>query len=380
MFTYQLPTKIVFGQSAAEALIAELTALEAKQVLLVSDPGLEGLGLVANFEQTLTDAGVGIKTFCEVETNPTTDSVHKALDLLKVDNIQALVALGGGSPIDVAKAAAMLATNGGTYADYQWHGRSISKRSLPMIAIPTTAGTGSEVSNVAVIVDKNNPFKKGVFSPNMFAHAAILDAELTLSLPPHLTAATGIDALTHALEAYVGQRANPHTDLLAVEALRVICNALPQVLTNGDDWEARSRMLLASLWAGTAMDHAGLGLIHALSGPLTSYLHLHHGLANALILPYVLHFNLPYIAAERRQTLKRIFGLEPGAPDDDLVTVATDFVLGLDLPIHLLDLNISLAKTNWDAIAEETLQMVLVKNNPRPVSVSDCRALLADMM
>jgi alcohol dehydrogenase class IV len=379
MFTYQLPTKIIFGQPALEALISELSELNTDRILLVSDPGLEHLGLVLRFEQALSQAGLVVRTFCKVATNPTTDSVHNALALLQAEDLPVIVALGGGSPIDVAKAAAMLATNGGTYADYQWGGRPITRPAMPLIAIPTTAGTGSEVSKVAVIVDKDNPFKKGVLSSNMFARTAILDPELTIGLPARLTAATGIDAFTHALEAYVGQRANPHTDLLAVAALRVIWQTLLQVVAHGDDLTARGKMLLASLWAGTAMDYAGLGLIHALSGPLTGSLHLHHGLANGLILPHVLRFNLPSIAGNRRQTLKEIFELDSDAADEALVAAVTEFVVKLGLPVRLSELDVSLAGVDWETIAQDTLRMILVKNNPRPVSAVDCRQLLAEM-
>ncbi len=380
MFSYHLPTKIVFGRPAPEALVEALIGLGTERVLLISDPGLENLGLVNRFEQALADAGLAYQSFCDIETNPTSDSVHKALVELKAKELQTLVALGGGSPIDVAKAVAMLAANGGTYADYQWRDRPITEPSVPMIAIPTTAGTGSEVSKVAVIVDKENPFKKGVLSPHMFAYAAILDPELTRSLPPRLTAATGIDALTHALEAYVGRRANPYTDLLAEGALRAIQKSLPLAVADGNNLEARADMLLASLWAGTAMDHAGLGLVHALSGPLTSYLHLHHGLANGVILPYVLRFNLPYIEATRLQTLKMIFGLSAEATDEALVATVTQLVASLGLPVHLSDLNLPLDGINWTIIAEETLRMVLVKNNPGPVTKLDCQVLLAEMM
>ena len=378
-FIYHLPTKIIFGQPAAKALVAELAELKASRVLLVGDPGLVRLGMVAHFQAALLAAGLTVTLFSHVSTNPTTVSVEQAVKLAIADDVEAVIALGGGSPIDVAKAAAMLVTNGGSYADYQWGGRPITKPSLPLLAIPTTAGTGSEVSKVAVIVDPANPFKKGVLSPHMFARAAILDPELTLALPPQLTAATGIDAFTHALEAFVGRRANPYTDLLALEALQVIWSTLPQVVAHGDDLAARARMLLASLWAGTAMDHAGLGLIHALSGPLTSSLHLHHGLANAIITPYVLRFNLPQISPERLQTLKKVFGLNAAASDEPLVTAVTDFIAGLGLPVRLSQLELSLAGIDWDAIAADTTRMVLLNNNPRPASVADCCQLLTEL-
>lgn len=375
-FTYYLPTKIIFGQPALAALAGELATLDAERVLLVSDPGLAKVGLVEQIQAGLSQAGYKVLPFTEVSTNPTTTEVAAGLALAREQETQAFIALGGGSAIDVAKAMAMLLANGGVYADYQWGGRAITRRSQPLLAVPTTAGTGSEVSKVAVIVDPDNPFKKGVLSPLMFPHAAIIDPELTRSLPAWLTAATGMDAFIHALESYIGQRANPYTDQLALAALRTAWTAIPQATAAGGDMNARQAMMLAALWAGIAMDHAGLGLIHALSGPLTSHLHLHHGLANALILPHVMRFNLPAVSLERRQRLNELAGLSPEAEVEALVERLTRFVRGLGLPTSLRELNISLDHVTWDTIAEETTRMVLIQNNPRPASVAECRAIL----
>lgn len=379
-FIFHLPTKIIFGRPAGEAVAAELAALAAQRVLLVSDPGLAQLGLVDEFSRAIAAAGVELRTFTELSSNPTTTEVAAGLALAQQQNSQAVIGLGGGSAIDVAKAIAMLLANGGAYADYQWGGKAITRRSLPLLAVPTTAGTGSEVSRVAVIVDPDNPFKKGVLSPLMFPHAAIADPELTRSLPGWLTAATGMDAFIHALECYTGQRANPYTDELALAALRLAWEWLPRATATGDDMTAREQMMLAALWGGMAMDHAGLGLIHALSGPLTGHLHLHHGLANALLLPYILRFNLPAIAPERRQALNKLTGLPADAGESALVARMTEFVIGLGLPVTLKQLNRPLAGVDWDAIAEETTRMVLIKNNPRPASVVECRAILTDML
>lgn len=372
MFTYHLPTKILFGQPAIDALRAELTTLACKRVLLVSDPGLAEIGLAEMITNGARDEGRVITPFTEISTNPTTAEVAAGLALAQEIDAQAVIALGGGSPIDVGKGIAMLLANGGDYADYQWGGKSITHKSLPLLALPTTAGTGSEVSKVAVIVDPDRPFKKGVLSPHLFAHAAILDPELTRSLPPRLTAATGSDALTHALEAYTGRRATPYTDLLALAALEAIAWALPRAVADGADMTARAAMLLAATWAGSAMDHAGLGLIHALSGPITGALHLHHGLANAILLPHVLRFNLPAIPADRLARLNRIFGLDPAAPGEALVAVLADFVRDLGLPTqldppHLPDL---------PGLIDDTLRMAMTPNNPRPVTAGDVKTLL----
>lgn len=379
-FVFHLPTKIIFGRPAIDVLTKELAALKAGRVLLVSDPGLAQLGLVDQFSQGLALAGYHVTSFTRLSSNPTTTAVADGLALAQEQKVEALIGLGGGSALDVAKAVAMLLANGGRYADYQWGGKLITERSVPMLAVPTTAGTGSEVSRVAVIVDPNNPFKKGVLSPLMFPHAAIADPELTRSLPAGLTAATGMDAFIHALECYIGRRANPHTDQLALAALRTAWSALPQATAHGNNMAARESMMLAALWGGMAMDHAGLGLIHSLSGPLTGHLHLHHGLANALLLPYVMRFNLPAIAPERRQILNQIAGLPADAGVEALVERFARFVRGLGLPTTLRELDTSLDAVDWQTIAEETTRMVLLKNNPRPASVADCRAILDEML
>lgn len=383
-FAFTLPTQVIFGQPAVETLKAQLRALGAARVLLVSDRGLAQLGWPDQFCAALQDSGLTVAVFTGISTNPTTTEVHAGLAMGEGQQVEALVALGGGSAIDVAKAIAMLLANGGRYADYQWGGKAITQRSLPVIAIPTTAGTGSEVSKVMVIVDPERPFKKGVLSPLMFAHAAIIDPELTRSLPPLMTAATGMDAFVHALEAYTGKRANPFTDQLAVAAMEFTWRNLPRAVKDGTDMEARQQMSLAAVWGGIAMDQAGLGLVHSLSGPLTGHLHLHHGLANALLLPYVLAFNLPAIAPERRSRLLTIAGLPADASDQQLVEAVAQFVQGLGLPVTLNELPEAASwdgerMPDWSAIAEETTRMVLLGNNPRPATAEDCAAILTQM-
>jgi alcohol dehydrogenase class IV len=173
---------------------------------------------------------------------------------------------------------------------------------------------------------------------------------------------------------------NPFTNQFALAALQTIWPMLPRAIVDGEDMEARQAMMLAAVWAGTAMDHSGLGLVHALSGPLTSQLHLHHGLANALLLPYVMRFNLPAIPSERRQALHELVGLSAGADDEALVERLLQFVHDLGLPTRLNDLDVSVDGVDWDTIAEETTRMVLIGNNPRPASAADCRAILDEML
>jgi len=378
-FNFHLPTKIIFGQPFRETLLFELAEMSADNVLLVADPGIAQLGLISQLKDSLIQEGLAVSTFTSVTSNPTSDEVEAGVAIAREFGRDTVVALGGGSPIDVAKGIALLLANGGTYADYQWGGKEIIHRSRPLIAIPTTAGTGSEVSKVAVVSNPENLFKKGVLSPLMFPQVAIVDPELTRTLPAQLTAATGMDAFIHALEAFVGRRANPFTDQLALAAMGTAWTHLPLAFANGDNMVSRERMMLAALWGGMAMDHAGLGLIHALSGPLTTHLHLHHGLANALLLPAVLRFNLPAIPLARRGILNELFGLEVDAGEKALVLALTHFVRDLGLPTSLSQLNIPLDNIDWNVIAEETTRMVLIGNNPRPASLTDCRLILEEI-
>jgi alcohol dehydrogenase class IV len=378
-FSFHMPTRIVWHSPAREAIVAEVKAFGAARVLVVTDPGLVATGLPADIGAALEDEGVDVALYGDVAGNPTTDDVAAARALAAEHQVEVIIAVGGGSAIDTAKAAAMLLANGGDYAEYQWEGRPITSRSRPLVAVPTTAGTGSEVSKVAVISDTSQPFKKGVLSPLMYAHAAVIDSSVTVGLPSHLTAATGMDAFIHALEAYTGLGANPISDMLALEAMRLVVDSLERATEDGTSIDARRQMMLAAIHGGIAMDQAGLGLVHALSGGLCSHMHLHHGLANALLLPFVADFNMPAIAADRRRVLNGLFGLVDDASARDLVDAITGLVTSLGLPVGLADRRDQTADIDWDAVAEESMRMVMVRNNPRPVTFDDCRALLDAM-
>lgn len=378
-FSFEMPVRIVWGSPAAAALTEVLDGLGARRVLVVTDPGVAATGLPAEIAAALAGAGIDSVVHAEVSGNPTVGDVAAARARAGEHRSDALVAVGGGSAIDTAKAAAMLMANGGEYADYQWEGRPVTRRSLPLAAVPTTAGTGSEVSKVAVISDPAQPFKKGVASPLMFARAAVLDPLVTVGLPPQVTAATGMDAFVHALEAYTGRATNPISDLLALESLRLCAASLERATRDGSDLAARRSMMLAALYGGMAMDQAGLGLVHALSGGLCSQLHLHHGLANALLLPYVADFNGPAIAEDRRRAVNEIMGLDSEAPPAALTDAFTGLVEALGLPVGLADRRADTADLDWDAVAEESMRMVMIPNNPRPVTVEDCRSLLDAM-
>jgi alcohol dehydrogenase len=377
-FSFYSPVKLVFGQPVATALPSVLTEIEGKRVLMLSDAGLDALGLVAKIARRLRIDGWQVTTFARIQSNPTVRDVEGALAVAREADAQILVALGGGSVIDVGKAVGLLVTNGGRYADYQWQGRPITRPILPLIAVPTTAGTGSEVTKVTVIEDEETRFKKGVLSPCLFARAAILDPALTLSLPSHLTAATGVDVVGHALEAFVGRRANPITDALALDALHRAWQRLPRATHQGDDLTARQEMMLASALAGLAFDQSGLGIIHSLAGPMAGRYGLHHGLCIGLFLPIGLAYNLPVLSSDKRAALLQTLDLPDSFSDDQVVERVRAWLGDLGLPSTLSQLGIT--DPDLPAIAEEASRMVLLPNNPRTATADDCQRLLEGIL
>jgi alcohol dehydrogenase class IV len=372
-FSFYSPVKLIFGRPVAIALPSVLTEIGAERVLILSDAGLATLGLVDRIAGGLRAGGWQTASYAQVQSNPTVDDVEGALSLARETDAQVLVALGGGSVIDVGKATGLLMTNGGRYADYQWRGQPITRPILPLIAVPTTSGTGSEMTQVTVIEDKETGFKRGVRSPHLFARAAVLDPALTLSLPAHLTAATGADVVGHAVEAFVGRRANPISDSLALNSLRRAWRHLPHATLQGDSLPVRQEMMLASAMAGLAFDQSGLGIIHSLAGPIAGRYGLHHGLCIGMLLPHGLAYNLP-VLDDKRPALLRAFGLPASSTDEEAVCCVKTWLRDLDLPTTLSQLGIR--DPNLPAMAEEASRMVLLPNNPRPASAADCQHIL----
>lgn len=382
-FTFFCPVKLIFGQPVAEALPAALAEIGAQRVLLLSDPGLAQIGLAGKIARLLADKGLDVATFTEIKSNPTVADVNAALAVAQAVRVEVLVALGGGSVIDVAKGVGLLATNGGSYADYQWRGQPITRPILPLVAVPTTAGTGSEMTKVAVIEDEATHTKRGVLHPHLFARVAILDPALTLSLPPHLTAATGADVLGHALEAYMGRRANPVSDVLALDAARRAWRSLPRAVEHGDDLAARQEMLLASALAGWAFDQSGLGIVHALAGPLTGHFGLHHGLTVGLLLPHGLAYNLPALG-EKRGRLLHALDMPRDAADEEVVAGVRTWLAGIGLPTTLREVRgVDVARVTTADLAtwgQAASVMAMLPNNPRPATAADCTRILEGVL
>ncbi len=373
-----LPTEIIMGKGSLKTLSEKVTSED--RVFVVTDPGIEKAGLTKALIDIVKAAGAQVKIFNRVEPNPTSGMVHEAVKELKAASATMVIAIGGGSSLDLGKVIAALASNDGKLEDYQWNGVPFEKASLPFIAIPTTAGTGSEVTRVAVIVDRN--IKKGVNSDKLFPKVAIIDPELMTGLPSGLTASTGMDALSHAVEAYVGINSTPFTDSLAIEAVKLISRSLVRACKCGADIEAREDMALASTLAGAAMDQAGLGIVHSMAGPFCGVFHLPHGEANAVLLKYGMRFNLQAVP-EKFAALAEAFGcncegmaaLEAGSMAVDAVCRILDETgLAIDLKVY------GLKETDADLVAEQTFKMFLLKNNPFKPTQEECRQLYLEVL
>ncbi|MBX9571121.1 MAG: iron-containing alcohol dehydrogenase [Candidatus Obscuribacterales bacterium] len=297
-FTFLSPTRINFGEGTAAGIIDALAELNASNPLIVTDAGLFANGILDPILAEFTNAGLGSPTvYKDVPSDSDVDCVRKGIELGRAINADSVIAVGGGSVIDTAKVINIGLSVDGDVLDFEGI-NNLTDPLKPLVCIPTTAGTGSEVSAVAMIKDHSTGKKLLFGSRFLYANVAILDPSLLLSLPPRLTAATGMDAVTHGLESYVAMTTNPMSDSLALQSLSMLFTSLPQATKFGDDIDARAQTLLASTIAGVAFTNAGVGIVHALAHTLGAKFSIHHGVANSIFLPHGLKFNIE-AAAER---------------------------------------------------------------------------------
>ena len=376
-YQFQTPTKIISGIGSTAEIIKELNAINAKKVLLITDPGLVQAGVAQQVVEMLKQAAVEVEIFDAVEPDPSIQVATKAAEMAKNVKANVLIALGGGSAIDTAKSAALLVTNGGYLKDYAGVNKVV-KPILPLIAVPTTAGTGSEVTIFAVMSDPEKQEKFTISSALIAPAVAVLDPLLTLKLPPSVTAFTGMDALTHAIEAFTSSIAQPATDALALSAIKLVLKHLPVAVGRGDNIMARDGMLQASLLAGIAFNNAFLGLAHAIASPLGGHFHVPHGLANAVMLPYVMEYNLP-TAVRRYAEIGRALGLQavgdtPRAVAEKTVAAITQLARDINIPEKLS--NIGAKEELLPLVARDALKSIQLKFNVRNASEKEILALL----
>ncbi|TDT44136.1 alcohol dehydrogenase [Halospina denitrificans] len=369
-FTFNTTPGIVHEAGGAKRLAALCGERVAGTVLVVTDPGIIRAGLL---EGALSGfSGIGVEVFSEVEADPPDTTIRAAVEQARACGAELVVGFGGGSSMDVAKVVSLLASGHCDQAleDLYGVGSARGKR-LPLIQVPTTAGTGSEVTPIS-IVTTGETTKSGIVSPILLPDLALLDPELTLGLPPHVTAATGIDAMVHAIEAYTSRvRKNPISDALARSALSKLSGNIVRAVHHGDDIEARSAMLLGALQAGQAFANAPVAAVHALAYPLGGHFHIPHGLSNSLVLPQVLRFNSE-VAAPLYAELAPL--VEAEGASGGLIERMEYLIQAVELPRRLRDMDI--AEDFLPTLASDAMkQQRLLVNNPRDVTEGDALAI-----
>ncbi len=363
-FDFQARTRVVFGPGTLGRLGDLVREVGGERAILVSDAGIRAAGHVDRALQSLEAASIRTVVYEGVEENPTTRHVESALEVARSHRIDSIVGLGGGSSMDCAKGVNFLITNGGRMADY-WGVGKAKHPMLPMIAVPTTAGTGSEAQSFALISNEETHQKMACGDKKAACAAAILDPLVTLTQPPQVTATTGIDAMAHALESYVTTKRNPASQLFAREAWKLLQANFPAVLKEPEDAEARGAMLLGANYAGTAIENSMLGATHACANPLTTHHGIAHGTAIALMLPHVIRFNRPAVE-ELYIELADFAGLDS---TESLARHMESFRQDARLPSKLSDCGVK--REELRSLAGEAGKQWTAKFNPRPVSDQD---------
>ena len=373
--TFFSPNKVILGNGTAAQAGEEVRKLSAKKALIVTDEGVIGAGLVQGVEESLRAQKIAVGMFSKVEAEPKARIVDECAKVVCDDGYDIVIGIGGGSSLDVAKGAAVMATNKGKIVDYSGTDL-VPLRGLPRILLPTTAGTGSEVTRVIIVTDDTDNSKKAVFSDFVLADVAIVDPLLTLSMPLAVTADTGIDALVHAVETYVSAKATPFSDVLAIEAISLIAENLPVAYVRGDNTEARFNMSLAATLAGMAFTSGGLGAVHALAYPLDTEYHLSHGRSNAVMLPYVVDYNkignLSKYADIAQAMGEDIEGLSEYEAAESLVRCLFRLIEDVSIPTRLSDYGVS--RDDIPKLVEGGMkQKRLFVPNPRNLTEEDVK-------
>lgn len=370
-FNFKVPQDIQFGMGSLSKLPEILAENHSDHVMLVSDRGLEKIGVVKRVQDIIEGAGIAFDAYLDVVPNPTVEVVNEAAALYKQCSATSLVALGGGSPMDVAKAVGILARYGGRITDYEGN-HKVPGPIEPIIAIPTTAGTGSEVTASAVITDTSRNYKLSVFSYENIPKYAILDPTLIMSAPASIAASCGVDALIHAIEAYISRNATPFSDAMAEKAMELIGAHLRRFVANRQDEEAACAMMLGSTFAGMSFAWARLGNVHAMSHPVSAYFNVPHGVANSILLPNVMEFNA--LADHGRYEVIYNYikeGTEPAIDftPDMLVEELRHLNAQLGIPSGLAAAGVTADKI--PAMADDAIKSGNIPANPRATTVKD---------
>jgi alcohol dehydrogenase class IV len=360
-----LPADIHVGGGVSERAGELCKGIGVSRALVVTDPVMVDSGVAGRVAEHLESAGIATATFSEIHGEPTTDYVDAGIAALRAHEADGVVAVGGGSPLDTAKAISVMATNEGPLPEYLGY-HKIPRPGLPLVAVPTTAGTGSEVTRVTVITDTSRDVKMMILSDHLMPRVALADYKLTLTCPPGLTANVGVDSLTHAIESYVSAKANPVTDLLGLRAAELIGRNLRRAQRDGGDEEAREALMLGAMLAGAAFSNASVALVHGMSRPIGAHFHVPHGLSNAVLLPTVTRWSVGG-AQERYATIARSMGLaDAGASDEQATTRLVDELdaLNADLGVPRLGELDGVEREHFDRVKGDMAEAALASGSP----------------
>ena len=376
-FRFHIPTTVESGAGISKSCGSYLKEVGAQRIFVVTDKGIRQAGLLDTITASLQEAQLEFTIFDKTEANPSAGSIMSGLEQCKAYAADHVLAVGGGSSIDTAKGIAVMANNEGNILDYEGVGK-LPRAGLPLMVIPTTAGTGSEVTASTIVTNSETQFKAAVISPYIFPNWALLDAELTIKLPQSITAATGMDALTHAIESYTSKSATPMSQAMALHAIRMIGRSLPRAYFVGSDLAAREAMLVASMIAGAAFAQSRLGNVHAISHTLGGVFNIPHGIANATLLPFVMQFNRP-ACEERMRDIAEALGRDVrGVSLEEASRAAVNAVIALNQKLGIPD-NIQALGVDLNVLpklVEDSMRSGNVLINPRLTAPQDIEEII----
>lgn len=374
-FSFHVFQNVIFGKGSLNRLPEILQKSHEESVFLISDPGLKAVGLVDKVKDIISGSNIAYHDYLKVQPNPTIDIVEETYQAYKKSGAHSIIALGGGSPMDVAKAVGVLAAYGGDLNDYAGLNK-VPGPIAPLIAIPTTAGTGSEVTASSVITNAATNFKMAIISDHLYPSCALLDPELIMTLPAGIAAACGVDAFIHALEAYLSKEANFFTDAMAEKAMELIGANIRRFVASRNDEEAACNMMLGSTFAGVAFARALLGNVHAMSHPISGFFGVAHGVANAILLPTIVEYN----ALSDNGRYRRIYNyICPGKKADNsfepkmLAEVLRQLNLDLGIPASLREVGVT--EESIPAMAIDAMKSGNILRNPRQTNLRDVELL-----
>lgn len=374
-FTFSVPQNILIGRGSVSRLPEIIKGMHKSHAFIVSDPQLERMGIVQKCAGLLKENGIESDAFTETEGNPSVETVNRATERFLDSGADCIIALGGGSSMDVAKAVGLLATYGGSITEYEGSGK-VPGPIVPLVALPTTAGTGSEVTAFSVITDHSRDYKLSVASNYLLPAYAIVDADLIATVPARVAAACGVDAMIHAIESYLSKGSNPFTDAMAEKALELIGRSIRRYVADRSNQAAGEDMIAGSLFAGIAFSSARLGNVHAMSHPVSAYFNVAHGVANAILLPVILEYNA---LADQGRYLK-IYNYISRTPmtaaefePEMLVEEVRSLNRSLGIPANLREAGVTEDKIA--PMAADAMKSGNIAANPRSSTIKDIEAL-----